>query len=78
MQKEIIDLIQTRISVEHLEVELSGNHCSVTVVSTEFEGLSAVKKQQRVYQCLNEKIASGEIHAVNIRALTPSQWQASI
>ena len=78
MKKEIIDLIQTRISVEHLEVELSGNHCSVTVVSTEFEGLSAVKKQQCVYQCLNEKIASGEIHAVNIRALTPSQWQASI
>ena len=29
MQKEIIDLIQTRISVEYLEVELSGNHCSV-------------------------------------------------
>lgn len=77
MQKEIIDLIQTHISADHLEVELSGNHCSVTVVSTEFEGLSAVKKQQRVYQCLNEKIASGEIHAVNIRALTPSQWQAS-
>ena len=78
MQKEIIDLIQTRISVDHLEVELSGNHCSVTIVSTEFEGLSAVKKQQLVYQCLNEKIASGEIHAINIRALTPSQWQASI
>ena len=78
MQKEIIDLIQARISVDHLEVELSGNHCSVTVVSTEFEGLSAVKKQQRVYQCLNEKIASGERHAVNIRALTPSQGQACI
>ena len=78
MQKEIIDLIQSHISIYHLEVELSGNHCSVTVVSTEFEGLSALKKQQRVYQCLNEKIASGEIHAVNIRALTPSQWQASI
>ena len=78
MQKEIIDLIETHISVDHLEVELLGNHCSVTVVSTEFEGLSAVKKQQRVYQCLSEKIASGKIHAVNIRALTPSQWKASI
>tara|TARA_B100000767_G_scaffold272965_2_gene301903 strand:+ start:4243 stop:4479 length:237 start_codon:yes stop_codon:yes gene_type:complete len=77
MQKEIIDLIQAQMSVDHLEVELSGNHCSVTVVSAEFEGLSAVKKQQCIYQCLNEKIASGEIHAVNIRALTPSQWQAN-
>ena len=78
MQEEIIDLIQAHISADHIEVELSGNHCSVTVVSAEFEGLTAVKKQQRVYHCLNEKIASGEIHAVNIRALTPSQWQTSI
>ena len=78
MQKEIIDLIQTHISADHLDVELSGNHCSVTVVRTEYEGLSAVKQQQRVYQWLNAKIASGEIHAVNIRALTPSQWQASL
>ena len=78
MQEEIIDLIQAHISADHIEVELLGNHCSVTVVSAEFEGMTAVKKQQHVYQCLNEKIASGEIHAVNIRALTPSQWQASI
>lgn len=77
MQKVIIDLIQASISVEHLEVEMSGNHCSITVVSAEFEGLSAVKKQQCIYQCLHEKIASGEIHAVNIRALTPSQWPTS-
>ena len=77
MQKEIIDLIQAQMSVDHLEVELSGNHCSVTVVSAEFEGLSAVKKQQCIYQKKKKKIASGEIHAVNIRALTPSQWQAN-
>jgi acid stress-induced BolA-like protein IbaG/YrbA len=76
MQEEINRLIREQIAVEHLEIEMAGNHCTLVIVSAEFEGLSPVKKQQRVYQCLNEKIASGEIHAVNIRALTPAQWQA--
>ena len=78
MQEEVSQLIREQIAVEHLDVEMTGNHCTVTVVSVEFEGLSPVKKQQRIYQCLNEKIASGEIHAVNINALTPSQWQAAV
>lgn len=77
MQEEIANLIREQIPVEHLDIEMAGNHCTIVVVSNEFEGLSPVKKQQRVYQCLNEKIASGEIHAVNIRALTPAQWQAN-
>ncbi len=76
MQEQIEQQIRGGINVEVLQVEVSGNHCSVLVVSDEFEGLNAVKRQQRVYQCLNDKIASGEIHAVNIRALTPEQWRA--
>jgi acid stress-induced BolA-like protein IbaG/YrbA len=75
MRDEIIQLLSAGIRVEHIDVDLSGNHCTVTVVSEEFEGLSRVKKQQKVYQCLNEKIASGEIHALNIQALTPTQWR---
>ncbi len=77
MQEEISKLIHDHLRVEHLDVKMEGNHCSLVVVSEEFEGLTPVKKQQKVYQCLNDKISSGEIHAVNIRALTPMQWQAS-
>jgi len=75
MQQQVEQLIRDGIEVETVEVEMSGNHCTVVVVSAEFDGLNQVKRQQRVYQCLNDKIASGEIHAVNIRALTPEQWQ---
>jgi len=77
MQEEIERLIRDGLDVLHLAIELQGNHCNVEVVSAAFEGLKAVKRQQQVYQCLNEKILSGEIHAVNIRALAPSQWSAS-
>lgn len=76
MQQQVEELIRQGIRTQAVEVEMSGNHCTVVVVSDDFDGLNQVKRQQKVYQCLNDKIASGEIHAVNIRALTPEQWQS--
>ncbi|WP_207061306.1 BolA family protein [Motiliproteus sp. SC1-56] len=60
------------------EVMTSGEGCDfqITVVGPAFEGLTPVKKQQLVYGCLTEQIANGSIHAVTIKAYTPSQWQA--
>lgn len=71
---EIKALIESSINTKHVEVQTDGSHVSVLVVSEEFEGLNAVKKQQRVYAGLNEAIASGAIHAVQIKALTPAEW----
>jgi len=36
--------------------------------------LNPVKKQQLVYGALSDEIASGVIHAVNMRTYTPEQW----
>ncbi len=60
----------------HIELESEGSHLSVLIVSDVFKGLSPVKKQQKVLAVLNEKIASGEVHAVHMKTLTPDQWQA--
>jgi acid stress-induced BolA-like protein IbaG/YrbA len=60
----------------HIEAETEGSHLNILVVSDVFDGLSRVKKQQKVLAVLNEKIASGEVHAVNMKTLTPDQWQA--
>lgn len=54
-----------------IEVQSQGNHFAVTVVSSVFEGLNAVKRQQAVYAALNEQITSGAIHALQIKAVTP-------
>ena len=43
------------------------------LVSEAFSGLSRVKRQQLVYSFLNEKINSGEIHAVSMKCLTPEE-----
>lgn len=60
----------------HIELESEGNHLNVLIVSEVFQGLSPVKKQQKVLAVLNERITSGEVHAVHMKTLTPDQWQA--
>lgn len=45
-------------------------HYSVTVVSSEFAGLSRVARQRRVYALLEAEFETG-LHALTVRALTP-------
>lgn len=57
-----------------VDVSGAGSHFDITVVGDIFEGLNAVKKQQLVYAGLNEHIAGGAVHAVNIKTYTPAEW----
>lgn len=75
--EDIKSLILSRIADAQLDVQIDGNHVSLNVVSEQFEGLNAVKKQQLVYGCLQEQISSGAIHAVHMKTYTPSEWQAA-
>ena len=45
----------------------------VVVVSSAFEGVSRVRKQQLVYAAIAELIRDGALHAVTIRAYTPAE-----
>lgn len=74
MRETIKQRLNDQIDSVHLDVDLQGNHCTLVIVSDAFEGLGPVKRQQAVYACLQDLIASGELHAINITALTPSQW----
>ena len=57
-------------------VQGEGANYDIEVIGEVFEGLRPVKKQQLVYAALNDNIADGSIHAVNIRTYTPAEWQA--
>ena len=74
--EEVKQLIESQL--EGCTVITAGAGCDfqITVVGDMFEGISPVKKQQAVYACLTEQIASGAIHAVSIKALTPAQFKA--
>lgn len=62
-----------RIEVTADQTVLDGSAVVVRVVSCLFDGMSKVKRHQLVYQQLGGYIASGELHAVKIIALTTQE-----
>ena len=56
-----------------IEIQIDGNKVNLDLVSSSFSGLTRVKRQQLVYGFLKDKIASGEIHAVMMRTVTPEE-----
>ncbi|KDE40785.1 MAG: BolA family protein [Nitrincola lacisaponensis] len=74
--EEVKQVIEKQL--EGSQVITAGEGCNfeITVISDAFAGLMPVKKQQLVYACLNEHIASGAIHAVTLKTYTPEQWAA--
>lgn len=75
--ESVAELVRSHIEGSEVQVQAAGSHYDVLVVSGTFEGKRPVQRQQLVYAALNEAIASGRIHAVNIRALTPEQRRES-
>ncbi|NDY92240.1 BolA family protein [Ideonella livida] len=68
--------IAAGLACEHLEVEGDGQHFYATVVSAEFEGLARVRRHQRVYGVLGDRMRA-EIHALSMKTLTPAEWAAA-
>ena len=68
-KSEVINLIKQKIVDSEVYVEnLKGNdHLQVTVISSEFDGLSLVKQHQLVYSALKEELASEAIHALALK-----------
>ena len=70
---EVINLISKKLPNSQILVEnLKGNdHLQVTVISSEFCGLSLVKQHKLVYSALKEELASEAIHALALKTETP-------
>ncbi len=75
---EVADLIRSRLP-EAQQVEVTGGEgkFEALVVSPMFADMSAVKKHQLVYATVRDEIASGAVHALSIRAMTPEEHAAS-
>ena len=68
--REIELIIRENLKDCNVELQGEGNKLNLQLVSDEFVGLSRVKRQQKVYGLLDDKIKSGEIHAVSMTTLT--------
>ncbi len=72
---EVRGFIAAGLACTHLEVEGDGRHFFATVVSAEFEGLNRVRRHQRVYAALGERMRE-QVHALSMKTLTPAEWNA--
>jgi acid stress-induced BolA-like protein IbaG/YrbA len=72
--EEVKQLIEAGLPGCDVTVTGDGSHFDAIVVGEVFEGLSPVKKQQMVYGTVTDKITSGELHALTIKAYTPDEW----
>jgi len=71
---KVISLITNKLPNSQVFVEnLKGNdHLQVTVIASEFNGLSLVKQSKLVYSALKEELASEAIHALALKTETPN------
>jgi acid stress-induced BolA-like protein IbaG/YrbA len=72
----VAQLIRSGLPGAEVEVSGDGSHFEAVVVSEAFAGLTPIKKQRLVMDTVKAQIASGELHALSIKTLTPAQVSA--
>lgn len=72
-EAEIRALLTAGLGECEIRLQIDGARVGAVIVTDAFDGLSRVKRQQLVYSLLNDKISSGEIHAVSMRCLTSAE-----
>jgi len=70
---DVRSFIAAGLPCEHLEVEGDGRHFFATIVSAAFDGLPRVRRHQRVYTALGDRMRE-QIHALSMKTLTPAEW----
>ncbi len=73
------DEIEARLvaeeGVSYVHVLGDGYHYELTIVSSQFEGLRKVARQQWVYSKLQDYITSGDLHALTMQTFTEAEWE---
>ncbi len=64
-----------RAVVPDARVEVEGEGCSfvIKVVSDRFESQGLLARQRLIMSAFADQIASGELHALTVKALTPEE-----
>ncbi len=74
---EVQQLIEAGLPGCQIDVTGDGSHFDIVVVGELFAGKGPVVRQQAIYATITDAITSGAIHAVNIKAYTPDEWETA-
>ncbi len=69
--ERVEELIRAGMPGAEVTVTGDGRHFEATVVSAEFADKSLLQRHRMVMDTVKEQIASDELHALSIKALTP-------
>ena len=72
---EIQQLIDAGVPKAKAMVSGGEGKFEAIVISDSFADMSMVKEHQLVYATVKPQIASGELHALSIKAFTPEEWE---
>ena len=84
MQNTIEKIIQENLAPSLFQIEnesqhhggpATESHFKLSIVASEFEGLSLVKRHQKIYALLAKQL-SGGVHALALHLYTPQEWSA--
>ncbi|MDH5369312.1 MAG: BolA family transcriptional regulator [Gammaproteobacteria bacterium] len=73
--EDVQKMIEAGLPDCEVKVTGDGSHFEAIVIGEVFDGLSQVKKQQKVYATLGDKITSGEVHALTIKTFTAAEYE---
>lgn len=73
---DLIALLQPHFADAQIQAVNQGNKFELLIVDESFEGKRLVARQQMIYTIVNPYIQSGQMHALTIHALTPSEYDA--
>ena len=70
----IFEILKSEFTDAIIEVVGDGYKYQALIVSSDFTGLSTVKRHQKIYSVLKDAIASGSLHALTLKTLTPDEY----
>ena len=71
--ESIEDELRSAFPSADVAVLREGNLLKLNIKAEQFNNISKVKRQQMIYAVINHRIKTGEVHAVNISATSPSE-----
>ena len=69
---ELLIKDQSHLHAGHAGAREGKGHFDVTIVSQSFDGVNRIRRHRMVYDALSELLET-DIHALRIKALTPSE-----
>lgn len=73
--EQLTEILKAAFPDADVAVSGQAGKFDLRIVDDIFQEKRPVARQQAVYAPLNDYIASGEVHAVTIRAMTKEEWR---